>query len=121
MEVGLKEATAEREEEMRETRGERLVYRTRWHEGAMAQVRIRWCKLCRALGGAEVVGATGPRSCSTRHKAAFYKFCPSCGSEGMTGPRSCSKRLFLQVLSLLWVGRQNMTKVLLACTGDDME
>jgi hypothetical protein len=71
VEVGLKEATAEREEEMRETRGERLVYRTRWHEGAMAQVRIRWCKLCRALGGAEVVGATGPRSCSTRHQAAL--------------------------------------------------
>ena len=71
MEVGLKEATAEREEEMRETRGERLVYRTRWQAGAMAQVRIRWCTLCRALGGAEVVGATGPRSCSTRHQAAL--------------------------------------------------
>jgi hypothetical protein len=47
VEVGLKEATAEREEEMRETRGERLVYRTRWHEGAMAQVSFRYqCFMC---------------------------------------------------------------------------
>ncbi len=47
MEVGLKEATAEREEEMRETKGQRLVYRN-------CGMRELWLKC--AFAGASCAG-----------------------------------------------------------------
>ena len=38
---------------------ERMAYRRVWQAGALAEVRMKWCKLCRGLGRSDLVRGEG--------------------------------------------------------------